>query len=48
MYICVRTPTYNFIYGLFDDVVSSSDYIASNDRMTYKQRIEKDLEEVVA
>jgi hypothetical protein len=33
-----------FIYNLFNNAVSSSDYIASNDRMTNEYRTGKDME----
>jgi hypothetical protein len=35
---------YLFVYGLFNDAVSSSDYIASNDGMINEYWIGKDME----
>jgi hypothetical protein len=45
--VCVCGYTHiltTFIYGSFNNTVTSSDYIASNGKMFSEQLIEKDLE----
>jgi hypothetical protein len=46
--LCLHFPVpvlfYLCIYGLFKDAITSSDYIASNDRMINGKLIEKDME----
>jgi hypothetical protein len=46
MMLCIveRHGMFLFVYGLFNDAVSSSDYIAWNDRMINERWIGKDVE----
>jgi hypothetical protein len=39
----IEVAIYLFVYDLFNDSVSRSDYIASNDRMVNDQFIVKDM-----
>jgi hypothetical protein len=43
----VLEPFHIYIYGLFDDVVSFSDYVALSDILITEYRIGKDIEVVV-